>query len=86
MYPGKGRRATYRVILSPLLGVSGEFELCVAFDEFFRAAAGKTHGDAPVFVVAFHSDHGSCAISRMADFSSEHWIGVCATLQRRTRE
>ena len=50
-------------------------ELCVALDEFFRAATGKPDRDAAIIAEAFDADHRAEAKGRMADLPADH--GVC---------
>jgi hypothetical protein len=62
---------------------SGGFELRVTLDKLFCAAAREAHRHSAVVIIAFNPNYGSSAISRMANFSTEHWIRIRSTLQRR---
>src|SRR5215469_3699725 len=66
--------------------VLGLFQLGVALDEFFCAAAGKAHGNTTVFVVAFDADDGSDAVAWMAHSSAEHGIRVATAFCGRAAE
>ena len=54
------------------------FQLGIALDKFFGAAAGETHRDAPVLVVAFDADDGANSIVGMTNFLAEKRIGIGA--------
>src|SRR5216684_2063045 len=56
------------------------FELRVALDELFRAATGETHRHAAVFVVPFDANDSSNAKAWVADFASQHRVGIAAAL------
>ena len=60
------------------------FELRIALDEFFRTAAGKTHGNFAIVFIAL--DGHNCAQPEfgMPDFSTEERIGISAALDGRS--
>src|SRR5690242_7741933 len=62
------------------------FELRKTFDEFFGAATRKAHGNAAVFLIAFHSDYGPDSIARVANLAAKHGIGARASSCRRPPE
>src|SRR5271155_4429801 len=76
MYP---EMRSYATRVAPFavgcISASGWLELSIALDEFFCSPARKTHGDAPVFFVAFDADNSANAVARVANFATKH--GVC---------
>jgi hypothetical protein len=72
MYPEKLRHATAS---APGLGL---LELRVPLDKFFRAAAWKTHRNAPVFIVAFDAHDRSHAEAGVPHLSPKHRICIAA--------
>ena len=61
-------------------------KLRVAFDEFFRAATGKSDGEATVVFVAFDADNGANAVFGMANSLAEQGICIRTAADRRTAE
>src|SRR5208282_806672 len=65
---------------------SHRLQICVAFDELFRAASRETYGDSAIVLFAFHTDYGSNAIIRVANFLAEQRIGLAAAFDGRAAE